>query len=130
MRGNISTAQRAIDTVREVLTLVLYRGLPLLIVDSPPGAGKTWLVEEVVAAAVTGARMRVCIVTPRANQGFDVLLRLVNRFALPQIEALVAQHRSMPSVLIGQVTRVNSARNLGVGPGVVVTTAHKLTART
>jgi hypothetical protein len=129
MRGSVTTAaQRAIDTVREVITLVLYRGVPLLIVDSPPGAGKTWLVEEVVAAAVTGARMRVCIVTPRASQGFDVLLRLINRFALPRVEALVARHRSMPPALAGQVLRIDSASNLGVGPGVVVTTAHKLAA--
>jgi hypothetical protein len=125
MRGAANTAQMAIDTVREVITLVLYQGLPLLIVDSPPGAGKTWLVEEVVAAAVA-LGWRVCVVTPRAKQGFDVLSRLVTRFALPRIEALVAQHRTMPPALRGQVARIDKARNLGTGPGVVVTTAHKL----
>jgi AAA domain len=129
MRGAVANiAQRATDTVREVITLVLYRGVPLLIVDSPPGAGKTWLVEEVVAAALSSARMRVCVVTPRAKQGFDVLERLVARFALPRIEALVARHRTMPATLVGRVVRIDSARNLGAGPGVVVTTAHKLAA--
>src|SRR5690349_12080691 len=126
--GLAAAAERALDSAREVIRLVVGRGLPLVIVDSPPGAGKTWLVEEVVAVAAHAANMQVCVVTPRASQGFDLLRRIVDGFALPRVEALIKESRTLPPALAGRVARVDKARNLGFGPGVVVTTAHKLAA--
>jgi hypothetical protein len=42
----------------------VIQGAPLTLVDSPPGAGKTWLVERTLSLASTQARMDVCCVTP------------------------------------------------------------------
>ena len=66
----------------------------LVIVESPPGAGKTWLVEQIVAMGVLCAGFNVCCVTPRASQGFDLLARLTANFQLPRVEGLLAVHRN------------------------------------
>ena len=115
------------ESARMTIRRIVRDGVPLLVVDSPPGAGKTWLVEQVVAVAACQAHARVCVATPRAEQAYDLLRRLL-AFRLPRLEAFMAGHRTLPSELVGRVPWVEKAGNLGGGPGVVVTTAHKLAA--
>jgi hypothetical protein len=114
------------DVARDVLDTVVLQGAPITIVDSPPGAGKTWLVERVVSLATTHARMGVCCVTPRASQGFDLVRRLVQGFNLPRLQLLVSKDRSPPPDLVGLVNIITDVGSIGTGPGVVVSTIDKI----
>jgi hypothetical protein len=118
--------QRARDVARDVLRTAVIQGAPLTMVDSPPGAGKTWLVERALSLATTQPRMDVCCVTPRAQQGFDLVRRLSNEFDLPRLQLLTSRDRSPPADLIGRVNIITDIRAIGSGPGVVVSTVDKM----
>lgn len=116
------------DTRRSVLELTIREGHPIVGVDSPPGAGKTNLVEDVVATAALHARMRVGVVAPRAEQTYEILRRLAADFPINGIQVLQSAERELPTDLVGhrQISPpVSRARDLRGGPGVVIGTAAK-----
>lgn len=121
-----SIDQRARDVARDVLDSAVIRGAPLTVVDSPPGAGKTWLVERTLSLATKQAHMSVCCVTPRAQQGFDLVRRLRDGFDLPRLQLLVSRDRSPPPHLGGSVNIVSDIRGIGTGAGVIVSTVDKI----
>jgi Ni2+-binding GTPase involved in maturation of urease and hydrogenase len=79
--STVPGVESSLEAERRVLELVLREGQPLVVVMSPPGAGKTRLIESVVATAVQGLSLAVAVATPRAEQMYDVLRRLLNNFA-------------------------------------------------
>jgi hypothetical protein len=116
------------QTLDRVLDLTLRQGEPVVVVDSPPGAGKTWLVESVVATAVQYAQLRVAVVAPRTEQTYDFLRRLIANFDPMQVQVLKSSRRELPPDLathprIRQATP--RADELLDGPGVVVGTVDK-----
>jgi len=68
-------AARADAVVRDVLR-TQWQGLPALRLDSPPGAGKTDVVERLAVQAVGLMDERCMIVTQTNEQAFDVARRL------------------------------------------------------
>jgi len=121
-----SIDDRAADIARDVLRCAIIDGAPLTIVDSPPGAGKTWLVERAISLATTQLRMNVCCVAPRASQGFDLVRRLLRGFNLPRLQLLISAGRTPPADLVGVVDIITDVTAIGSGPGVVVSTVDKL----
>jgi len=115
------------EASERILDAVLRRGAPLVIVPSPPGAGKTTLVETVVAAAVHFG-LRVIVIAPRAEQTYDFMRRLAGGYAGIRIEALLATERELPVDLpAAGVRQCRRVRDLASnGPGVVVCTVDKL----
>jgi MoxR-like ATPase len=61
------SGRSVVVATRCALDLMLRDGEPL-VVESPPGAGKTELVEAVAATAATHGGLRVAVVAPRAQQ--------------------------------------------------------------
>ena len=120
-----SIDQRARDVARDVLDSAVIQGAPLTLVDSPPGAGKTWLVERTLSLATT-QRMTVCCVMPRAQQGFDLVRRLRDGFDLPRLQLLVSKDRSPPPDLVSSVNIITDVECIGADPGVVVSTVDKV----
>lgn len=122
--------QAATEDANRVLDAAIAHALfgtdPLVVVESPPGAGKTFLVECAVAVAVAEPQMRVVVVTPGVSQAYDVVDRLLD-YDLPRLELAHAQHRTLPDFLVG---RINAASGwspaLNQGAGVIVTNAHLL----
>jgi hypothetical protein len=114
--------------VREaVLEAVLREGVPLVMVPSPPGAGKTHLVETVVVAAVD-IGLRVGVIAPRVEQTIDFMRRLrALRTAVPT-ECLLAKERDLPPDLTaGGIATCRRFRDLsGARPGLVVSSVDKL----
>ncbi len=110
----------------DVLDAVLRRGEPLVVVKSPPGAGKTRLVETVTSAAVHHGDLRVAVVTPRAEQSYDFVRRLFPAVPI-RVELLQASKRRPPGDLVNLLggNIVRDPRNLARGAGVVVGTAAK-----
>jgi hypothetical protein len=130
----IAEADRAIR--ERVLDLVLREGCRAVVVESPPGAGKTGLVESVAAAAVRLGRLRVAIVAPRAAQTYDLVRRLLRDYQLMPVQQLVSKDRILPSDLLTESHAnrhyriVTAASGLIYGPGVMVSTASKLFSAT
>ncbi|MBP1466227.1 ATP-binding protein [Candidatus Chloroploca sp. M-50] len=122
-------ARRRSDAAqREVLRRTLEEREPLVIVASPPGAGKTYLVESVIAVAVHHLGLRVAVVAPRAEQTYDLMRRLVVNFDPMPITALMSAHRQLPDDLL-QTQRIlvcNDATALPGVAGVTIATADKL----
>jgi hypothetical protein len=113
---------------RTVLDLAIRDGHPVVTVKSPPGAGKTYLIEDVVATAVLHARMRVAVVAPRAEQINEILRRVSANFDLGSIQVLQSKERDLPPDLLGRPNirpPVSKPGDLADGPGLVVGTAAK-----
>lgn len=96
--------QRSEEVHAQLLELVINGGEPLIIVDSPPGAGKTTLVERLVVTA-QHVGMRVAVVTPRAEQAFDLVRRLLQDYPVP-LELLLARERRLPDDLAAASERL------------------------
>ena len=121
----LPTADQMLDAAIEH---ALYGDAPLVIVNSPPGAGKTYLVECAAVAAAVAAGMRVICLTPGVAQAYDIVERLL-AYNLPRLELVHAKHRQAPAALQGRAT-VSSGWSpaLNIGPGVVVANAHIIAA--
>jgi hypothetical protein len=126
--GDVHVGTLMEEARRSVLELTIRQGHPIVGVDSPPGAGKTNLVEDVVATAVLHARMRVGVVAPRAEQTYEILRRVAANFPINGIQVLQSSERQLPPDLAANpqiLPPVSRARDLRGGAGVVVGTAAK-----
>lgn len=110
-----------------ILDLVLREGRPIVLVDSPPGAGKTRLIEDVVGTSVNFG-LRVAVVTPKAEQAYDFVRRVRAAFAQLPVQLLQSRERLLPDDLARDpaISVVNRTGDLAGGPGVVISTIHKL----
>lgn len=114
------------QVIDQAVDSALFGSDPVLIVKSPPGAGKTFLVECAVAVAVERPQMRVVVVTPGVSQLYDIAGRLLE-YRLPRLELAHASDRHLPTELVGRINDSNGwDATLNFGPGVVVTNAHLL----
>lgn len=97
----MSTAALDVDALaesatNEVMDLVFQRCEPCVIVNSPPGAGKTYLVESVVAVAARHFGLRIAVVAPQNEQVFDLLRRLAENFSAMGVQGLLSRSRELP----------------------------------
>jgi hypothetical protein len=115
------------DTVLDdAIERALFGTDPVTIAKSPPGAGKTFLVECAAAVAAGQPGMRVVIVTPGVSQLYDIARRFLD-YRLPRLELAHAKHRVLPADLVGRINATNGwTTGMNVGPGVVLTNAHLL----
>ncbi|WP_185829148.1 AAA family ATPase [Sphingomonas ginkgonis] len=119
----LDQADRVID---EAVREALFGTAPLSITKSPPGAGKTFLVECAGAVAVGAPSMRVVVVTPGVSQLYDIARRFIE-YQLPRLQLAHATHRVLPADLVGQINAFNGWDTaLNLGPGIVLTNAHLL----
>lgn len=123
----VRIAQDNADAVLEAaIAHAVFGSDPLVIVESPPGAGKTYLVECAAAVAIANPRMRVLVVTPGVSQAYDVVERLLD-YDLGRLEIAHAKHRTLPTALQGRITAASGWNpGLNQGPGVLVANAHLL----
>ena len=102
--------------MNSALSAVLEARNPLTIVDSPPGAGKTYFCERLIGLAICSQRIRVCYVAPKIDQGTDMAERLLALNAPFSIDVLVGKDRSEPEVLAGRVQWTSNCARVG-SPG-------------
>jgi hypothetical protein len=122
----VTVELQARAALERVLELVLRDGEPLVIVPSPPGAGKTSLVEAVAATAVHH-ELRVLVAAPRAEQTYDFVRRTLAEYQPMSIQALLATERELPDDLLAAgVPDPRRPRDVAGGVGVVVSTVDKL----
>lgn len=114
----------------QVLDRVLREGQPLVIVDSPPGAGKTRLVETVAATAAQHLGLRVAIVAPRVEQTYELVRRLSVGFHQLPLQLLQSGRRPPPADIQQMARVVDDARQLSGGAGVIVANSSKMMIET
>ncbi len=88
----------------EVLGLVFEDHHPVVVVDSPPGAGKTHLVETVVSLGRDRGG-RIAVVAPTNEQAFDLVRRLMDNFRSNSVRLLLAKGRRLPDDLASRHDR-------------------------
>jgi len=92
----------ATRVMNDALRAIVERAEPLVIIDSPPGAGKTWFCERLIALA-DAHRLRVCYVTPKVEQGCDLARRLLEVHPPFEIDLLAGRGRTVPGDLRSRV---------------------------
>jgi hypothetical protein len=118
------------DLARAALAEVLetqYDRLPAVIVRSPPGAGKTGMVERVSAQSAIRHRERCMVVTQTNEQAFDLVRRMTRRYASLTIHMMTSSDLSVPTDLpsIPNARIIHRASDLPNGPSVVIGNAAK-----
>src|SRR5579863_8959064 len=101
-------------------------GSDRILVDSPPGAGKTYLVEQACAKSVADHRWRVGVGTNTRNQRDDFAVRFRQRFPrIPIQVSLASKEAPSQRLLANNVPFINKFSNLNRNPGVIVSTVHR-----
>ena len=109
--------------MEDLVLEALRNGATRALVDSPPGAGKTYLVESVVQKAIAEDGWSVGVATHTRNQRDDLAVRIRNRFPELPLQVLLASRESAPAPLSAPGIRtVSDIRQLQVGRGVIVST--------
>jgi hypothetical protein len=128
MNGRAPQMPDADSVLNAAIGQALHGAAPLVIVDSPPGAGKTFLVECAAVAGAAGAGMRVLCLTPGVAQAYDIADRLL-AYKVPRLELVHAKHRQAPARLRGRLAASSGwSAALNNGPGIVVSNAHLVAA--
>ncbi|MEM6554375.1 MAG: AAA family ATPase [Pseudomonadota bacterium] len=130
MSTNLATLQSAADdVVNDAIRAAIHGSDPIIIVDSPPGAGKTFLVECACAVALDQPQLRVAVITPNVAQAYDIAERLTS-FESINLTVMHAKHRTLPPALAGNVRELKGwDSTVTATPGVLVANVHVLAQR-
>jgi hypothetical protein len=105
--------------MNRALSAIFEQQEPLVIIDSPPGAGKTWFCERLIALA-QGLNLRVLYVAPKVDQGCDLARRLLDYNPGFGIDILVGRNRTCPEDLLNRIHWLSDAGEAGANRAVVV----------
>jgi len=127
MMPNTDGIEAANRVVAEILNAALWCHQPAVLVNSPPGAGKTATVEKVTAAALGHLGMRTMVAVQTNNQAFDLIIRLATSY--PALEFWLCHRHGLTIpdrvLSLGNVRRTADAHGLPAGPVAVIGTADK-----
>lgn len=117
------------EAVRTVLR-TQWNGVTAVRLDSPPGAGKTGVVERLAAQSVALLHERCMVVTQTNEQAFDLARRMVRDFPKVPCVLFVTRSLALPADVAGQLASgalqlARTAHELPAGPCVVVANAHR-----
>ena len=114
------------ESIRQVL-LTQYDGVPAVRLDSPPGAGKTEIVERLAVQGMALHDERCMVVTQTNQQAFDFARRCAQGFPDLPITLLVRERLVVPDDLAGipNLQIVRNSRWLPSGPCIVVANARR-----
>ena len=110
----MSPAVQADEAVRAVLRSQ-YGGAAALRVDSPPGAGKTGIVERLAVQTMALQGERCMVATQTNEQAFDLARRLGAGFPRLVFTRFVRQDLQVPQS-VSALPNVQIARNMKVSP--------------
>lgn len=111
------------DAVTSALRDGLLNGAPLQLVKAPPGAGKTYLLLQLLEAGHT-ARMRLAVATFTNAQADDICRRLADQYPSVPVVRFISSSALEPT-LPTRVQIVRKTEDLPHGPCVVVATTAK-----
>jgi hypothetical protein len=112
------------QVVREILT-TQWRQEPALVVQSPPGGGKTGIVERLAIQELVLLRGRAMIATLTNAQAYDLARRLTRHYQRYLIYLFVRARLPLPQDLrtIPNLVLANQAAFLPKGPCIIIANA-------
>jgi hypothetical protein len=118
--------ESAAQAVRDVLR-TQYEDEPVVRLDSPPGAGKTRVVEYLAAQSLAKLRERCMVATQTNEQAFDVARRLAAGFRQMRFTLFARKDLPLPIDLLAlsNLDVVRRTADLPNGPCVVISNARK-----
>lgn len=124
MSETLTPAELAEQRTREILHAQAY--VRDLVVDSPPGAGKTGVVERLAVQSAWGRGQRVLIATQTNAQAFDLARRLAENWK-PNVCLFTRKGLALPHELgeLRNLWRVEDPRDFPDGPCVIVANSRK-----
>lgn len=114
-----------VDARTEEIFRALGEGSPFVVVDSPPGAGKTELVAKACALFAASVGFRIVCAVPRHNQAVDLVERLARWRGMPPVALLYSESHALPP-LPSSVATVSKPGDLTPAHRIVVGTVDKL----
>lgn len=122
----ISPEVRAEEAIRRVLG-TQWDGDPAVRLDSPPGAGKTGVVERLAAQSLGNMHERCMIGTQTNEQAFDLARRIAENY--PRLNAYLFARKDLPIPpalsTLGNLAIARSTDDLPQGPCIVISNAVK-----
>lgn len=94
-----------------------------ILVNSPPGAGKTWLVEHLAGVGALLRGLRVMVSANTNQQAFDLTRRILRRFPTITLRLLVSKDLTVPQDLLP--VRETDPASLTQRPCVVIANTRK-----
>lgn len=118
-------AQRAAHEAVERVLRTQWEGVAAVRLDSPPGAGKTGVVERLAVQSMALLHERVLVATQTNEQAFDLARRFARGFPRLAFTLFVTQGLVVPEdvLALGNLTVARSSRELPAGPCVAVANA-------
>jgi hypothetical protein len=122
----LTPQERAEDMLACVLAMQWDR-TPAMILDSPPGAGKTGVAVRIAGMSMAMMKERCVLVTQTNAQAMDVAGRLCARYSTRSIYLFVRKGLELPSALTlrSNLIVVHSDKDLPLEPSIVVGNAAK-----
>lgn len=119
--SSVPPAVRAEQMMRNVLQ-TQWDGVRTVILDSPPGAGKTGIVEALAAQAAGLSGQRCMVVTQTNEQAFELARRMTRNFPKVATTLFLAQARTPPDDLVRNqlLTIARASGEIPHGPSVVI----------
>ena len=117
----INPATLADDVVRDVLE-TQWAGSPAVVLNSPPGAGKTGLAERLSVQGLALMHQRVMVATQTNEQSFDLGRRLGEGFPKLPFYMMTSDRLEVPPNIISlaNIRNVHRSGDLPDGPCVVI----------
>ncbi|MBY0336848.1 MAG: hypothetical protein K2X11_09550 [Acetobacteraceae bacterium] len=122
----MSPEQRA-DAALVAVLETQWRREPVIVLDSPPGAGKTDVAERLAMQSVGLLDERVMVTTQTNEQAFDLMRRLATGFPRFRVYLFAKASLQVPADVTGlpNVAVVSDLALVPPGPAVVVSNAAK-----
>ncbi|MFN8531978.1 MAG: AAA domain-containing protein [Dehalococcoidia bacterium] len=119
-----ATGHRADDALRAILSSQ-WSGEPAVIVDSPPGAGKTEAVIRLAAQSLGVMGERCAVVTQTNAQAADLARRFGKRFSRLPAQLLWSEEHGEPDGLPPSVSLIHRSGDVPDGPCLTIANAAK-----
>lgn len=126
MSADLSALELAEARLREVLQ-TQWQGIPALVLNSPPGAGKTGVAERLAVQSLALIKERVMIATQTNEQAFDLTRRLAAGFSKFKFYMMTSESLEIPGdiLALSNLTVVHGSYDLPPGPVVAIGNAAK-----
>jgi hypothetical protein len=121
------TPEQRADAALTAVLETQWRGEPAIVLDSPPGAGKTGVAERLAMQSAGVLGERVMVTTQTNEQAFDLMRRLGAGFPRFNVHLFAKESLQVPADVtrLPNVAVVSDLARVPAGPAVVVSNAAK-----
>lgn len=121
MTGNTHTPAEMMEDALESVLATQWSREPAVILDSPPGAGKTGVAERLAVQGMGVMHERIMLTTQTNEQSFDLARRLCRGFTQLPFHLMASKKLVIPAdVAHPNLTVIHRAGDLPNGPCVVI----------